>query len=158
MDILLWVIISVLFLFSFIGIVMPIIPGAPLIWVGIAVYYFGIEPITGWGFWTSIIILSLASFIVDYISSVTFVKKWGGSKSSKWAVIIGLLIGPLLMGPIGVLVGPFIFVVLIEIINGANYKDSIKIGFASFLGLLGGGIFKGLIYILMIIIFILKVL
>lgn len=157
MDLLLWVIIIVLFILSFIGIVMPIVPGAPLIWFGIIIYYFGIEPISGWFFWVSIIVLTILSFVVDYVASVTFVDKWGGSKASKWAVILGLIFGPILLGPLGIILGPFILAVIAEILNGATITNSLKIGLASFVGLLGSSILKGLIYILMITIFILKV-
>ncbi|MGD9677421.1 MAG: DUF456 domain-containing protein [Vulcanibacillus sp.] len=158
MDILIWVTIIFLFMSSFIGIVLPIIPGAPLIWLGVIIYYFGIEPIVGWGFWVSLILLTGLSFIIDYVASVSFVNKWGGSKVSKWAVIIGIILGPILLGPLGIIVGPFTLVVIAEAVNGATIRNSLKIGLASIVGLLGSSIIKGLIYILMITIFILKVL
>lgn len=151
--VLIWIAIIILFLASFIGIFIPVIPGAPLIWIGVLIYYFAIEPIAGTTFWVIFIVLSLLSFLVDYIASIAFVKKWGGSRKTQYAVIAGVLLGPILMGPIGVIVGPFVMAVLVELLVGSNASDSLKVGVASFLGMLGGGLFKGLIFIAMIVYF-----
>ena len=151
--ILIWIAKIILFLSSFIGIFIPIIPGAPLIWAGVLIYYFAIEPIAGTTFWIALAVLSLLSFVVDYLASIAFVKKWGGSRKTQYAVIFGVLLGPLLMGPIGIVVGPFVMAVLVELLVGSNARDSLKVGVASFLGMLGGGLFKALIFIAMIVYF-----
>lgn len=157
LTIIFWIIIVALFAFSFIGIVVPVIPGAPLILGGFAVYHFFIAPIEGVSFWIAMFILAAVSVIVDYLASIKFVQKWGGSKKSQWAAIIGLLIGPFIMGPLGLIVMPFALVVLVEMIIGSNARDSFKVGLASFIGLLSGGLFKALIFIAMIIYFFIKI-
>jgi uncharacterized protein YqgC (DUF456 family) len=151
--VLIWIAIILLFLASFVGIFVPVIPGAPLIWGGVILYYFAIAPIADSTFWIALVILTILSFVVDYLASVTFVKKWGGSKKTQYAVIFGMIIGPLLMGPIGIVVGPFLMAVIVELLVGSNVSDSLKVGVASFLGLLGGGLAKGLIFIAMIVYF-----
>jgi len=157
MDILWWIIIIVLFLLSFIGIVMPIIPGLFMIWGGFLIYHFAIEPLTGFNFWITIIVLSVLTLLIDYIASSAFVKKYGGSKAGAWAAIGGIIIGPFIFGPIGVLIGPFIFVTITELIRGFPFKKAVKIGFASFIGFLGGGLVKAVLHLIMIIIFLFKV-
>lgn len=157
MDILWWIIIIILFLLSFIGIVMPIIPGLFMIWGGFLIYHFAIEPLTGLNFWITIIILSILTLLIDYIASSAFVKKYGGSKAGAWAAIAGIIIGPFIFGPIGVLIGPFIFVTITELIRGFPFKKAVKIGFASFVGFLGGGLVKAVLHITMIVIFLFKV-
>ncbi len=81
----------------------------------------------------------------------------GGSRLGAWAAILGILVGPLLFGPIGVVIGPFLLVLVVEIIRGVPWKQATQIGFASIIGLLGGSLLKAIIHLLMIVIFFFKV-
>lgn len=162
MDIIIWIIIVALFILSFIGIVMPVIPGVALIWLGFIIYNFGIEPITGWYFWASMVIITLVSLIADYLTSTTLVKKWGGSTAAKWSAVVGIILGPIIMapigmGPIGILIGPLLFVALVELIRGVPVKEALTIGLASLIGFLGGSVVKVILFIIMIIAFFIKV-
>lgn len=157
MEFVWWTLIILLFIFSYIGIVFPIIPGVSLIWGGLLIYHFAIAPLVGWQFWLTMIILTIITLVVDYLSSSTWVKRWGGSRAGAWAAIAGILIGPFIFGPLGVFVGPFIFVIVVEMLRGVKVDKAIKIGFASFLGLLGGGLLKALFHSIMIIIFFIKI-
>ncbi len=151
--VLIWTAIIILFLASFVGVFIPVIPGAPLIWAGILIYYFAVEPITSTTFWVALIVLSILSFVVDYLAGIAFVKKWGGSRKTQYAVIFGVLLGPILLGPIGIIVGPFVMAVLVELLVGSSARNSLKVGVASFLGMLGGGLFKALIFLAIIVYF-----
>jgi len=153
MDTLWWFLIIFLFLLSFVGIVMPIIPGVSLVWAGVFVYHFGISPLSGWNFWLTMIILTLFILIVDYLASSAWVKRWGGSKAGAWAAIIGILIGPFIFGPIGVIIGPFLLVSIAEKLRGVTWSNALKIGFASFIGLLGGSLLKVVLQLIMIVLF-----
>ena len=156
MDYIWWALIIILFLVSFIGIVMPIIPGLPLIWAGLLIYHFGIGQLTGWNFWVTIILLSILVIIVDYIASSAWVRRYGGSRLGAFAAFIGILIGPFLLGPIGVILGPFIAVTVAELIRGFKLEKAIKIGIASIIGFLGGSVFKVILQAAMIGVFLLK--
>lgn len=157
MSIFWWMIIIILFLLSFIGIVMPVIPGVPFIWAGFLIYHYGIESLTGWNFWVTMIFLTIFILIVDYLVSSRWVKRWGGSKAGAWAAIGGLLIGPFIFGPIGVIIVPFLFVTVTEMLRGIPWSKAIKIGFASFIGLLGGSLLKIFLQLMMIVIFLMKI-
>lgn len=156
-EVLWWILIIFSFLISFLGIVMPIIPGVLMIWVGFFIYHFGINPIEGWNFWITSIILTILILAIDYIASSAFVRKYGGSKTGAWAAVAGVLIGPFIFGPIGVLIGPFIFVTVAELLRGYTLEKAIKVGFASFIGLLGGGLLKAFLHLTMIGVFFFKI-
>lgn len=157
MDFVWWLLIIISFIISFIGIVMPVIPGVLMIWLGFIIYHFGIHPLTGWNFWITSIILTIIILLVDYLASSKWVRKYGGSKASAWAAIGGILLGPFIFGPIGVIIGPFVFVTITELIRGYKLKEAIRVGFASFLGLVGGAFIKGFLHLVMIGIFFFKI-
>ena len=157
MTFLWWVLIIVLFLASFIGIVMPVIPGVTLIWIGLLLYHFILSPLTGWQFWITQLVFTILTIVVDFLASSTWVKRKGGSKAGAWAAIIGILVGPMIFGPLGFIIGPFLFVVAAEMIRGVEWNQAAQIGFASLVGLLGGSVVKGIIHFLMILIFFFKI-
>ena len=152
-----WLLILILFVLSFVGIIMPVIPGVTLIWIGLLLYNFIISPLVGWQFWLTMFLLTVLTIVVDFLASSTWVKHKGGSRLGAWAAILGILVGPLLFGPIGVVIGPFLLVLVVEIIRGVPWKQATQIGFASIIGLLGGSLLKAIIHLLMIVIFFFKV-
>lgn len=152
MEWLVWGIILFLFFASFIGLVAPIIPSTPLILAGFLLYQIFIgEASLGWGFWLTMLALTVLSFVIDYVSSGLFVKRYGGSRGSFWAAILGVMFGPFLLGPFGLLLGPFLAVVLVELFHRQKIAQAIRVGAASVIGFLGGSLFRGLIHLGMII-------
>ncbi|MFV9510284.1 DUF456 domain-containing protein [Tepidibacillus sp. LV47] len=152
-----WFIIFALFLLSFIGIMMPVIPGVSLIWIGLLLYHFILSPLVGWQFWLTMFLLTGLTVLVDFFASSTFVKRKGGSKLGAWAAIIGILVGPIIFGPLGVIIGPFLLVTGIEMFRGVPWNQAVQIGFASLIGLLGASLVKVVIHLLMILIFFFKI-
>lgn len=81
LDVILWILIVVLFIVSFIGVIYPIIPSVLLIWIGFLLYQFGINSDElGWLFWIAVAILTVLLFVADIVANSYFVKKFGGSK------------------------------------------------------------------------------
>lgn len=148
-----WFIIIILFILSFIGIVLPVIPGSPMILIGFLIYHFGIAKITSLSFWITVVVITIFTFIIDYLASSSWVRRYGGSKAGAWSAIGGVLLGPFIMGPLGIIIGPFIFVTITEMLMGYKFEKAIKIGFASFVGFIGGSILKGFLHLIMIIMF-----
>ena len=69
--------------------------------------------------------------ILDYAAPVWFTKKFGGSKYGTWGATIGLFVG-LLLGPLGVVVCPFLGAFIGELINETPPADAVKIAFMTF--------------------------
>jgi len=123
------------------GSFMPLIPGPLTSWFGIFVLnltsavdfnlYFVII--------TLIVAVSISAF--DYIIPIVGVKKLGGSKGGLIGASIGLVIGLIILGPFGILIGPFLGAITGEMINKKNLLDTIKPALGSLLGvLIGSGI------------------
>lgn len=150
---------AVLILLGLAGTVLPLLPGAPLIVLGMVAYgYFnGFAQFTTL-FWVGQIILLIIIFIVDYVAGAVGTQKFGGSKGALWGSIVGALVGLFTMGPLGIILGPFIGAVLGELIAGGNLSQSVKVGFGSIVGFVGGTVVKLMVEIVMIVWFLIVVL
>ncbi|WP_416151201.1 DUF456 domain-containing protein [Salipaludibacillus sp. HK11] len=154
MDLVIWILIVSLFIFSFIGLLYPIIPSVLLLWGAIALYYFFIDG-DSLSFWTwgSLLVLTILIFLADYMASMYFIKKYGASKKGMTAATVGLIIGSFVIPPIGIFIVPFILVLLTELSQQHPFKRSCKIAIGTLLGFLTSTFAKGLIQLVLIIIF-----
>ena len=152
MEVLYWIIITVLFVIAFIGLVYPIIPSAIFILGGILLYgiFFSFSPLN-WLFWSIEVLFIILLFSADYVSNLIGVKKFGGSKAGVWGSTIGLIAGPFIIPVVGILVGPFLGAILGELlVNRKTIKSAFKIGIGSLLGFITSVITKGFIQLLMV--------
>ncbi|WP_088006345.1 DUF456 domain-containing protein [Indiicoccus explosivorum] len=155
MEIAGWLVIWVLFLISFIGLVYPIIPGVLFLAGGFVAYglFFGFAELSWW-FWAIEALFVILLFSADLMANAFSVKRFGGSKAGLWGSTIGLLIGPFIIPVIGILIGPFIGAIGAELLfNKTGFKQSVKAGVGSVVGFLTSVAAKGVIQIVMIVIF-----
>lgn len=141
-----WIIVGLLFFLSYIGLILPVLPDYPLTLAGFAVYHFVVNnKVLGWGFWITAIVVALLLYVVDYIASGIAVTKKGGSKWGVVAAFIGILVFPFFMGPLGILVGPFVMVVMVEYAQKKSMHEALEIGYSTLIGFIGGVFVKFLI-------------
>ena len=108
MEYFIYFIVTILMLLSFIGCVLPAIPGPPLAFIG---YLLLLLTPAGTGLSTGAIILfgvlTLLTIVVDFVIPALGVKFFGGTKWGKWGCFIGSIAGLLFM-PWGLIIGPFL--------------------------------------------------
>jgi uncharacterized protein len=128
------IVVSIFFIASLIGTVLPIIPEAPLIVVGMVIYGFiaGFDDL-GIYFFIGQTILALSIIGVDYLTTAIGSRYFGGSKAAMWGSALGLLVG-LLFFPIGLLIGPFLGAALADYIFRGNTDQAIRSGVGASLG------------------------
>ena len=73
------------------------------------------------------IVLTILIFLADFLMNKYFVGKYGGSKFGEYGAIIGVIIGCFVLPPFGIVVIPFILVLVIELIQGYDFKRAIKV-------------------------------
>lgn len=159
MDIIGWSLIIVCFIIGFIGLVYPIIPSVIFIIGGFLVYglFFSFSELPWW-FWLIESLFIILLFGADMMANAFGVKKYGGSKAGIWGSTIGLLVGPFIIPFLGIILGPFIGAIIAELlITRTSLKQAIKTGFGSVIGFLTSVATKGIIQIVMIVIFFLVV-
>ena len=140
------------------GIILPIVPSTPLIWLGAFIYalFDGFENIT----WLLISIfgaLAVISMVLDYLGGVIGAKKFGATRWGIVGSVIGGIAGFFAGGIIGIIIGPFLGAVLFELFYGKDFKTAFKSGVGTIVGFLGGAIAKLAIGVVMIGIFLWKV-
>lgn len=148
----------ILFIVGIIGSILPVLPGPILIFAGMLIYGFMTEFATlNTTFYLLQIMVLVLIFSIDYLSSAVGTRRFGGSKQAAWGAIGGTIIGLIFLGPLGIVIGPFLGAVVSELVRGIAFKQAIRIGFGTLIGILGGTVLKVLIGILMIIYFFMQI-
>jgi uncharacterized protein YqgC (DUF456 family) len=158
-EILLIIGVLIIMIVGLAGVILPVLPGIPLIFGGIVLYgvLSGFEKIT----FDLILIfagLTLFGLIADFLANYLSVKKMGGGRAGAIGAVIGLFIGIFFVGLVGIILLPFVFAVVFELIAGKREGQALKAGLGSFLGLLFGGVLRFAIGCIMIGIFVWSVL
>jgi uncharacterized protein YqgC (DUF456 family) len=147
-----------MFLIGLIGTILPALPGVLLIFGGMLVYGFmtGFASLSIWFFVMQLLVMAVI-FIVDFIASVVSTKKYGGSKQAAFGAAVGTILGVIILGPLGIIIGPFAGSVAAEVLLGKEIKQAVKVGFGSLVGVMGGTLFKLAAEALMIIYFFMSI-
>lgn len=150
LDFIIWLLIIASFILSFVGIIYPIIPSPLVLWVGFILYYFVINDDLSGFFWLAMVILTVILIVSDIIANSYFVKKYGGSKWGERVAAIGVIVGSFIVPPFGIIIVPFIAVIVVEMLQKRSTKESLRAAIGSLLGFLGGAIAKIVIQLVMI--------
>ena len=129
---------GILLVVGFIGTFVPVLPGAPLAWLGLLLAFFSDYcKISISGLIIAGIFAVLVS-VLDNFFPVFMTKKFGGSKAATTGSTIGLIIG-FFVGPLGMILGPFVGAFIGELIhNNGNSQGVFKAATGAFVGFLTG--------------------
>src|SRR5437867_9589311 len=143
MELFWWLITIVLFAVGLIGTVAPFLPGTAIILAAAIMHriMLGPEKSIGWRAISILVLLTLATYALDFLGGYFGAKYFGATKWGMFGAILGALIG-IFFGIIGLFVGEFI--------AGKRMIDAGRAGWGSLLGNLGGMIGKLLIALAMI--------
>ncbi len=142
MTIALWVLVAVLMTAGVVGTVLPVIPGAMLIFAG-AVLGAWIDDWSRVSAWTLGVIglLALISIACDFVAGSLGAKRLGASPLAVSGAAIGTVVG-VFTGLWGVLFMPFIGAAIGEYIAMRNLQRAGRVGIATGVGLLVGVVVK----------------
>ncbi|MCA1023542.1 DUF456 domain-containing protein [Halobacillus litoralis] len=152
MDILIWVLIIASFAASFASVIFPIIPGPLVLWIGFLIYFFFVDGNElSIFFWIGAVVLTILLIISDIIANSYFVKRYGGSKWGERAAAVGVIVGSFIIPPFGILVVPFVLVIIVELVQKRESQDALKAAVGSLFGFLSGTAAKIVITLIMVI-------
>lgn len=157
MDTLWWIIIIASFVVSYIGLLYPVLPSPLFLWIGLLTYQFLInsEELSLW-FWLTIIVLTGILIVSDIFINSKMVKKYGGSKWGERMAGIGVILGSFVFPPFGVIIVPFILVLVTELVQKEDMNHALKSSFGALMGFLGGTVAKFIIQTVIIVWFFLS--
>ena len=138
----LWILAGALVVTGFIGVIAPVLPGAPLVLAGLIVAAWA-ENFAHVGVWTLIFlgVLTALTYVVDAVASAMGVKRVGASKQAIWGAVIGTTVG-VFFGLAGILLGPFVGAVAGELLVTRDAKQVGRAGVAAWIGFIIGTIGK----------------
>jgi uncharacterized protein YqgC (DUF456 family) len=142
LPILLWLLAALLIAAGFAGLILPAVPGIPLVFAGLVLLAW-VENFAyvGWITLTLLGVLALLSYGVDLLAAAFGAKKFGASPRAVAGAALGTLAG-LFFGLPGIVLGPFVGAVIGEFSRRASARAAVHAGVGATLGLLFGALLK----------------
>jgi uncharacterized protein YqgC (DUF456 family) len=142
-NIILLIISAILIIIGMLGIFLPVLPGAALVFGGTLLYAWGtgFEVISA-GYIALFGVLAVLAWGVDYIAGLLTAKKYGTSKYGIIGSVVLGIIGLIMFNVIGLIVGQLLGVILGELYYGKKMDSALKSGMAAFIGYVLGSIAK----------------
>lgn len=154
----LWLLSALLILAGLAGTVLPALPGTALVLAGIALGAW-IDDFTRVGgvTLTMVSVLAALAWVLDYVAGLLGAKQAGASRQALIGAALGTVAG-LFMGLVGVLFMPLVGAAIGEWLARRDHGQALKVGVATWLGLIAGMVSKVVIAFVMIGVFIVALL
>ena len=142
LQVVLWVTAVLLVVVGIAGLVLPAMPGPPLIFGGLLLAAW-IEDFAyvGWVALTLLGVLAALTYAVDFAASAMGASRFGASPRGVWGALLGGLVG-IALGPVGLLLGPFVGALLAELSLQRPFAEVGRAGFGATLGVVVGAAVK----------------
>ena len=155
-SLILWIIGALLTVTGLAGLLLPVIPGVPLLFLGLLCGSWA-EKFQYVGVWTLLLLagMTVLTYVVEFGASALGVRKYGGSRRAMVGAALGGIVG-IFAGIPGILLGPFVGAVVGELSLQRTLDQASRAGFGTVVGLALGVAGKLAIGIAMIGLFLLK--
>lgn len=141
-DIILITLGGICLIVGLLGCFLPVIPGPPISYAGLLLLHitdkvqFSTSQLLIW------LLLVVIVQVLDYFTPAIGSKYSGGTKWGSWGCLIGSIIGIMLLGPWGIVIGPFGGAFIGELLGDRSAKEALRSGFGALIGFLVGTVFK----------------
>ena len=134
----LYLLAGVLVVVGIAGIVLPALPGVPLVFAGLLAAAWA-DDFTRIGWPTLLIlgVLTVISLVVDVLSTTLGAQRLGASRLALLGSVVGTVAGLFFM-PWGLFIGPFAGALIGEYLHGRGLGKATKVGFGTWLGIVLG--------------------
>jgi uncharacterized protein len=141
-TLLLFLLAALLVALGIVGLLLPVLPGAPLLLAGlvVAAWAEGFEKV-GWTSLALIAVLGLLGSFIDFAAGALGAKRFGASKAGMAGAAAGALLG-LFFGLPGILLGPFFGAVAGELLARRDAQAASRAAVGAALGLAFGAAAK----------------
>ncbi|GAB3045126.1 DUF456 domain-containing protein [Stenotrophomonas tumulicola] len=138
LSFILYLLAAVSVLLGIAGVVLPALPGIPLVFAGLllAAWADGFAHV-GWPTLLVLAVLTLLSLLVDVLATVVGAQRVGASRKALWGTFIGSIAGLFFM-PLGLFLGPLLGALAGEYWHSRELGRSTRVGLATWLGILLG--------------------
>lgn len=145
-----WIVSTGLILVGLAGIVLPALPGTIFVLAGIVLAAW-IDDFTqvGWIAVAIVSVLAVLAWVMDYVAAMLGAKRAGASKLAVLGAAVGTIVG-LFMGLVGVFFMPLVGAAVGEWISRRDHGQAMRVGVATWLGLMAGMLAKFVLAFMMI--------
>ena len=145
-----WALSTALILLGLAGIVLPALPGTLFVLAGIVLgaWIDGFNRV-GWFAVSAVAVLAVLAWLMDYVSAVLGAKRAGASRHAVIGAALGTVAG-IFMGLVGVLFMPLVGAAMGEFIALRDQRRAVKVGVATWLGLMAGMLAKFVLAFMMV--------
>jgi uncharacterized protein YqgC (DUF456 family) len=133
---------AVLIVVGFVGTILPILPGVPIVFGGMLLAAWA-DGFTHVGTRTLFIlgVLTVLALIVDFVAGMLGAKRVGASRYAVIGAVLGTLVG-IFFGLPGIVLGPFFGALIGELVAGGTLHKATGVGVGAWLGFLAGAALK----------------
>lgn len=125
------------------GVVLPLLPGVPIAWLGMLAFAYATNfAVITWKALLIFLGFVLLAIAVDIIAPMVGAKKYNASRSGIIGSFLGLILGIMIFGPIGIIVGPFAGTFLGELFEGRESEEALRSAKGTAIGFLAGSAVK----------------
>jgi uncharacterized protein YqgC (DUF456 family) len=151
---LLWILCAALIVAGLAGTVLPVLPGTVLVWAGIVLGAW-IDDFQRVGTTNLVVVTVLAAlaWVLDYVAGLLGARRAGASRQALLGAAIGTVVG-LFMGVVGVLFMPLVGAALGEYLAQKDQHRAVKVGVATWLGIMVGLVAKVVLAFVMVGLFV----
>lgn len=152
-DTLWWLLSAALIFTGLAGTVLPALPGTALVLAGIVLGAW-IDDFTRVGAWAigGVVVLAVLAWVMDYVAALLGARRAGASRQALIGAALGTVVG-LFMGLVGVLFMPLVGAAAGEYLAQRDQHRAVKVGVATWLGLLAGLLAKVVLACMMVGVF-----
>jgi uncharacterized protein len=153
-DALWWTLSALLIVAGLAGTVLPALPGTLFVLAGIVLGAW-IDGFTrvGWTIVAVVTLLAVLAWVLDYVAGLMGAQKAGASRQAIIGAALGTLAG-IFMGLVGVLFMPLVGAAIGEYLAQRDHGRAVKVGVATWLGIMAGLVAKVVIAFMMIGLFV----
>lgn len=153
-----WILSAVLIAVGLAGTVLPALPGTALVLAGIVLgaWIDGFTRVGGFAV-STVAVLAVVSWILDYVAASWGARRVGASRQAVTGAAIGTVLG-LFAGLVGVFIFPLIGAALGEWMARRDHAGALRVGAATWAGLIAGLVAKVVLSFMMVGIFLVALL
>ncbi|MDO8418728.1 MAG: DUF456 domain-containing protein [Rubrivivax sp.] len=155
---LLWLLVALLIVAGLAGTVLPALPGTALVLAGIVLgAWIDDFAHVGGTVLAVVAVLAVLSWVLEYLAGLLGAQKAGASREALWGAALGTVVG-LFMGLVGVLFMPLVGAAAGEYLarraDANAHGQALKVGVATWLGIMVGLLAKVVIAFMMVGLFV----
>lgn len=147
-------VVALLMVAGLVGAVVPVLPGAPLIFAGALLHAFVTDFQTlGIGRLAILALLAAAASVLEHLAGALGARKFGGGRGAMLGAIIGVVVG-LAWPPFGLIVCPIAGAIIGELIRSRALGPSVRTGMGTALGMIAGVVMHLVLGLVMVALFV----